>query len=371
MKLAILAVVLAAVVAHAVRLGGAPDLIAKPGECASGLPRDGRFAKCALGDWKVGSTRLFKAINSSDISFSSDFEKGWKEDFNNDSLSSCSASIPGNAVLYQRLTDDILYAHYRLRACARVLGNTPCSVVVKTARNEIYDKLEFLPDTDLKSCSAISRGPTARDCISSCSGAVQSITLRYEGWLPARISARSAQLGIDDFVFVNEFVRGDEYSVNVTLLAQFFNMSIDAIPDVELLTVYGNNETVIDAISFNCSTLSAIPGQRLGDKKQFLVVSLSASEGDFCSWSDLANRHNQCSCDNSDSAREVCMFSDKGFVADPAEQFYIGLESESCGCSFDNVCLEQLNGPEGYFGLDWILHEEEKKDNSTDDDSSA
>lgn len=373
MKLSILALVLATIVAtHAVRLGGAPDLLAKPGECASGLPRDGRFAKCGLGDWKVGSTRLFKAVNTSDISFGDDFAKGWKEDFSSsdNSSSSCSASIPGNAVLYQRLTDDILYAHYRLRACARVLGNTPCAVVVKSARNEIYDKLEFRPDSDL-GCSAPSRGPRSPDCISSCNSVIESITVRYEGLLPGRVSVRCQQLGVEDWILVGDFARGDEVSVNLDNISAWFNSSVAFLPDVEVQTIYGNNVTVIDAVSLNCSTLSAYPGQRLGDKGQFFIISLSASEGDFCSWSDLANRHTDCTCDKSASAREICMFSDKGFVADPAEQFYIGLESESCGCSFDNICLEQVNGYEGYFGLDWILHEEESSGNKNDSDSNS
>jgi len=167
------------------------DLNNVAGECAWGLPRDGRFQKCGLGDWKIGRSRNWNTLKESDLSFDSDFDFKFPEDAA-DNTTTCAVTMPGHGVIYQRLTDDILFAHYRLRACAKVLGSTPCSVVVKNSRNEIADKIDFLPDATLRCDANTPSNGNAPNCINSCAAGsgIQSITVKYTGLLPASISVR-------------------------------------------------------------------------------------------------------------------------------------------------------------------------------------
>lgn len=330
------------------------DLSNVAGECAWGLPRDGRFQKCGLGSWKIGRAHGWNTLKESDLTFDDDFDSKWPEDAL-DNTTTCSVTMPGNGVLYQRLTDDVLFAHYRLRACAKVMGSTPCSVVIKNARNEIFDKLDFLPDATLKCDSGSSSNGNSPNCIRSCAAdsGIQSITVKYVGLLPAHISIRAPEFNLLGWIDAGSFMPGDVQTFDRRNLTAWFNASVDTFPDIELLTRVGDLN-VVDAVSFNCSALSLYPGRRLGDARQFIVEALVAKEGRFCSWSSDIAKSSSCACKN-DKAKEVCLVSDKGFIADPAEQFYIGLLSDSCSCSFDNICLEQVNGEEGYFGLDWIL----------------
>jgi len=347
------------------------------GQCPSGLPVDGTFESGSLGDgsqpnsWRVGAWRSGKSVSPADIMFQTgftnfpsffDIPSQSTQQPSGSGSSQFSVRVPSNGILFQYM-NNIAYAHYRLRACARVHGETPCRIEVRNNGNEVVDYIDFLPEKNITSSCASSSSSQQQDCVKTCTAdsTYSAATIRYTGNYPVTILLRLPGDESGSSGMMLQLSPGDEFNVTSDLFANQGNSSSssnatgNSLPQfIEFVEWPGQPRELIDVFSANCSALTALPGMRFGDKRHFVVVrAWDQDQAPLCSVSEIGQR-DQCACE-SESVQERCLLSDKGFVALPDYEYYIGLVSKDCSCSFDNVCLDWVNGDEGYFGLDWLL----------------
>lgn len=316
------------------------------GQCPSGIPRDGLFQNCALQHWKVGHLALNDDLTAdTTIDFGPDFtKKPIGVDFNlnaNVNSSGCSLEMSGTGVVFQPLTN-LRYAQYRMFGCAKSMGNSRCKMVVKDSFNRIVDSLEVRG----RQCAE----PMSAKCV-ECADGITNITMRYLGDRPTDIIVRiPGQTDQSKWRVLMNIIQNDEFTISP--LDFPLDKSLGTLfPDsLEFVTVAFNDLT--DVFNFNCSSFTALPGQVFGDRRQFIVVSAFADGEEFCAVNRVTLPKCECKEENND---DICMQSDRGFVAQPNDLYYLALESEECGCAFDNICFEQVGGPLGYFGVDWIL----------------
>jgi len=321
------------------------------GECLSGLPLDGRFQRCALSNdaWRIGARELGVHLSNNDISFPSDFAASppvFEDISSSDTTQTCSISIPPSGIVFQHLNYH-LYAHYRLSGCAKVRGNSPCRVEVRNWANHVVDFLEFAPSSNL---SCADTGSGKEQCVrwdASSSIRYTSIAVRYEGMVPTSIAVRllsNINDNTQDLIFM--VTPGEEFNITAHELG-----ASDFLPD-NLIFLSGETGRLIDVLSlFGDGTI--LPGMRFGDDSQYLMAKAwTTGSMPICPVSEAADAL-QCPCEDA-NVDSVCQFSNKGFVARPDEELYIGLVSGECSCDFDNICLHQVGNEEGYFGLPWI-----------------
>lgn len=343
------------------------------GQCRSGLPWDGTFESGALGSpsepnsWRVGALRSGKTIDPSAVTFESGFTRfpaffDIPQQQGAPSTSQFSLRIRSEGVIFQFL-HNIAYAHYRLSACARVHGDIPCRVEIRNNANEIMDYLDFLPDKNVtESCVSSPEAPVPKRCVAHCAEgqSLTALTVRYSGSYPAMLLLRVPGQEEQSGGMIIDLMPGQEFNITADMFAGMEmgnsteNSTSTTLPEfIEFVENPDSANQLIDVFSTNCSSLSALPGNRFGDKRHFVVTRAWDGNNDpICPISKLASSQT-CACET-DVVEERCLLSDKGFVATPDAEYYIGLISQGCSCSFDNVCLDSVNGEEGYFGLDWL-----------------
>jgi len=345
------------------------------GQCASGLPRDGLFESGMLGSdptsWRVGAWRSGKSVDPSGIKFQSGFTS--IPQFFDLPLQSGSSSAPANmfsvrvpasGILFQYMPN-LAYAHYRVKACARVHGESPCRIEIRNEANEIADFIEFAPQKNLSATCSSSNDQKQLACVAKCaeSTSYKRMSIRYTGSYPTTVVL--ALPGQEDSGMMIDLAPGQEFNVTADLFSSAAggnstsnsssSGASDTLPEYfEIIESPGTKQEFHDVFSTNCSYPTALPGMRFGDKRNYVLASAwDANDEPLCGVSDIADKHDTCACE-SDTVDEQCWLSDKGFVAESNHEYYIGLVSRDCSCSFDNVCLDLVDGDEGFFGLDWL-----------------
>lgn len=264
-----------------------------------------------------------------------------------DEATTCAIRVPAGGIVYQPL-ERHHYAHYTMTACAKVHGSSPCRVEVRDWADRLMDWIEFAPAN--RSCVETSFG--ARECLRWDNTITYNrVAIRYEGKTPTTIRVRTLQ-GFNDASSELSFdvEPGQEFNISAT---DFDATAVDApLPD-RLIMIAGSETTreYIDILTLSGPSTIA-PGQYFGDESRYLMANAWSKDQYICPVSEGADLQT-CACEEADVAQS-CSVSQKGFVALPDQQYYIGLVSGECSCQFDSICLQQAGNEEGYFGLPWL-----------------